>query len=184
MARAKKKSSDKTAYVWAALRISIGLIFLWAFTDKLLGLGFATCRSVDPQSGVETVEILCEKSVSGGGSPTEGFLKFGTQGPFQDFYQGLAGNGFVDFLFMAGLGLIGASLVFGVGVKVAAISGILLLMMMWTAVLPGENNPLIDDHVVYSIALLGVMLANKNQVVGLGRWWQNQAIVKKYSFLE
>jgi|AntRauTorckE6833_2_1112554.scaffolds.fasta_scaffold00088_22 thiosulfate dehydrogenase [quinone] large subunit len=178
------KTSDKTAYVWAALRITIGLIFLWAFADKMLGLGFGTCRSVDPQTGVETVQILCEKAVANGGSPTEGFLTFATQGPFEDFYSGIAGNKFVDVAFMAGLGLIGTALVLGIGVKVAAISGIVMLMMMWTAVMPGENNPFIDDHIVYSIALLGVALANKKQVAGLGDWWQSQSYVKRFSFLE
>ncbi|TMR37519.1 hypothetical protein ETD85_07950 [Nonomuraea zeae] len=29
-------------YVWAAARIAIGWIFLWAFLDKTFGWGFAT----------------------------------------------------------------------------------------------------------------------------------------------
>ena len=32
----------KQEYILGLLRISIGLIFLWAFFDKLFGLGFAT----------------------------------------------------------------------------------------------------------------------------------------------
>ena len=34
----------KALYALALARISLGLIFLWAFFDKLWGLGFATCR--------------------------------------------------------------------------------------------------------------------------------------------
>ncbi|KAB8181764.1 hypothetical protein FH610_027020, partial [Microbispora catharanthi] len=29
-------------YAWAAARIAIGWVFLWAFLDKLFGWGFAT----------------------------------------------------------------------------------------------------------------------------------------------
>jgi thiosulfate dehydrogenase [quinone] large subunit len=42
-------------------RIGLGWTFLWAFADKLWGLGFST---------------LPEKSWLAGASPTTGFLKF------------------------------------------------------------------------------------------------------------
>ncbi|HMT19323.1 MAG TPA: hypothetical protein PKD15_04770 [Candidatus Saccharibacteria bacterium] len=183
MARATAKKNDRTPYAWAILRIIIGLIFLWAFFDKMIGLGYATCRTVDPQTKEETVKVLCEKSAVKGGSPTTGFLKFAAKGPMQSFYNDLAGNKFIDVLFMAGLGLIGGALVLGIGMKIATASGMLLLLMMWSAVLPGENNPLIDDHIVYIAALLGIKWADSSQVWGLGSWWKKQAIVKKYSVL-
>lgn len=179
----KKKGDSSIARVWAVLRILIGIIFLWAFMDKMIGLGYATCRTVDPQTKQETVQVLCEKSVAEGGSPTTGFLSFATKGPLKEFYSGLAGNAIVDFLFMAGLGLIGICLILGIGVKIAAVSGILMMLMMWSAVLPGENNPLIDDHIIYSVVLLGILLVNKSQVWGLGQWWQKQSLVKNYPIL-
>lgn len=182
MAKNTKKTTSSLK-IWAVLRILIGSIMLWAFMDKMVGLGYATCRSVDPQTKQESVQVLCEKSVAKGGSPTTGFLKFGTSGPLKDFYSGLAGNALVDFLFMAGLLLIGLSLISGIGVKVACISGIALMLMMWSAVLPGENNPLIDDHIVYAVVLFGVMQVNGSQVWGLGQWWQKQTLVKKYPVL-
>jgi hypothetical protein len=49
----------KAQYFLAAARIALGWTFLWAFTDKLLGLGFAT----EPQNAWIR-----------GGSPTFGFL--------------------------------------------------------------------------------------------------------------
>lgn len=183
MAKTSKKNNNRAAHVWAALRILLGLILLWAFFDKMIGLGYATCRSTDQQTKTETVQVLCEKSAAKGGSPTTGFLKFASKGPLQDFYSGLAGNKVVDFLFMAGLLLIGLALVLGIGIKIAAVSGILLFTLMWSAVLPGENNPVIDDHIVYSVVLIGILFANKEQVWGLGRWWQKQPIVKKYPVL-
>jgi len=58
--------SDGTAYIWALLRFSLGWIFLWAFVDKLFGLGFAT------ESGKGWID---------GGSPIFGFLNFAARGP-------------------------------------------------------------------------------------------------------
>ena len=110
---AKVKNSDKVAYVWAMLRIGLGAIFFWAFLDKMFGLGFATCRS-DETGAIQTG---CADAYVEGGSPTTGFLKFATQGPFADFYQGLAGSSVVDMLFMAALLGIGVSLILGIGVK-------------------------------------------------------------------
>ncbi|MCA9348955.1 hypothetical protein KC878_02295 [Candidatus Saccharibacteria bacterium] len=183
----KKKASNNNAKVWAALRILIGLIFLWAFLDKMFGLGYSTCRIADKTTGEETVQVGCAKAVvndeGATAHPTEGFLKFAAKGPFQDFYSGLAGKSSVDFLFMTGLLLIGLALVSGVGVTVACVSGIAMLLMMWSAVLPPENNPVLDDHIVYAVVLVGVMLANKEQVWGLGKKWQAQDVVKRFRFL-
>lgn len=185
MVQAKKnyKTNDKSAYVWAALRILIGLIFLWAFFDKMIGLGFSTCRTVNPQTKVETVKVLCDKSVAKGGSATTGFLKFAAKGPLKNTYNNLAGNKVVDFLFMAGLGLVGVCLALGIGVKIASLSGILMLLLMWSAVIPGENNPAIDDHIVMAVALWGVKMTNTNQVWGLGKWWQKKSLVKQHPIL-
>lgn len=177
----KKKYLDHSAVkIWALLRIGLGGIFLWAFVDKLIGLGFATCRNA--QTGA--VETMCSKAWLEGGSPTEGFLKFGTDGPLADFYQGLAGNTAIDWLFMIGLLGIGAALILGIGVKIAAATGSLLLLMMWSAVLPPENNPVLDDHLIYILVLAGIYRTNGNQVWGLRNWWVKQEIVKKYPILE
>lgn len=176
----QNRVKDKSPYFWAAARIALGFTFLWAFFDKLFGLGFATCRDAK----TEAVTTLCEKAWVNGGSPTAGFLQFGTKGPFAEFYQSLAGNTFVDVLFMAGLLLIGFALVVGIGMRIATVSGVLLLMMMWSALILPENNPFIDDHIIYSIVLLGLLAANNNQVWGLRNWWRRQPIVKRLPILE
>ncbi len=173
------ENNDKSAYAWAALRITLGLIFLWAFLDKLLGLGFSTCRD----ASTDTVTVMCEKAWLSGGSPTEGFLSFATKGPFESVYQTMAGNMIIDILFMAGLGLIGAALILGIGMRIATLSGALLMFMMWTAVLPKENNPILDDHIVNIIALLGILAANPRQKWGLRSWWVKQSIVKRFPVL-
>ncbi len=170
------KTVDK---VWALARISLGLTFLWAFFDKLIGLGFSTCRSAE----TNVIETMCSKAWLEGGSPTAGFLKFGTKGPFADFFQGLAGNAVVDWLFMLGLLGIGIGLTFGIAMKVSVISGVTLLVMMWLSALWPEHNPVLDEHLVYSVVLVGLLLVNDKQALGCGKWWKKQDLVKNNSWL-
>src|SRR3989344_4604166 len=155
----------KIDYVWALLRMSMGLIFLWAFLDKVFGLGFTTAR---------------DKSWISGTSPTFGFLKLGTKGPFSSFYQSIAGNPITDWIFMIGLLLIGIALILGISVKIAGYSGALMLFLMWTAVLPPEHHPFLDEHIIYMIVMIGLTITNSGEVLGIGKWWGNLNIVKKY----
>lgn len=176
----KKPKGTSAARIWGMARIALGFTFLWAFFDKLFGLGFSTCR--DGQTG--EVVINCSKSWLAGGSPTSGFLQFGTDGPLAGFYQGLAGNPFVDWLFMMGLFGIGLALVLGIGMRIAAVSGVLLMLMMWSAAFPPANNPLIDEHVVYALLLIGLFKVNPNQSFGLRDRWVSTTLVKRYPVLE
>ena len=116
--------------VFAALRIVLGFTFFWAFLDKLFGLGYATPS---------------ERAWINGGSPTKGFLANSASGPFESFYKDIAGAAWADWLFMLGLAGIGAALLLGVGIRIAAISGALLYLLMWTVVLPPETNPVVDE---------------------------------------
>jgi len=176
----KNKINDKSPYIWAMLRIGLGLILLWAFLDKLFGWGLSTCR--DAVTGV--VKSGCADAYVQGGSPTTGFLKFGTKGPLADFYQGLAGSTWVDLLFMAGLLGIGLGLILGIGIKLSAITGSILMLMMWSAALWPEHHPFMDDHLMYILVLAGVYYSNSNQVWGLRGWWLKRSIVKNMPILE
>ena len=131
-----------------SLRLALGLILLWAFFDKLFGLGFAT---------------TADKSWLAGGSPTYGFLKLATYGPFASFYQSIAGNIFVDVLFMLALLLIGLALVFGIFMKPACYGGAILMFMMWTARLPPEQNPLIDEHIIYGLIFILLAISDSDR---------------------
>lgn len=153
----------------ASLRILLGSIFLWAFLDKVFGLGFAT---------------TAEKSWLAGTSPTAGFLKFGTQGPFAEIFQWMATCVAVDWLFMVGLLCIGSSLIFGVGMKIASYSGVLLMFLMWLAVFPPEHHPIIDEHIIYALLLILLTSTNSGEVWGLGKWWSKSKCVKKYAWLK
>lgn len=169
-----------TNILWGVLRLLMGWTFLWAFLDKLLGLGFTTCRN--PETNI--IEYFCNGSWLNGGSPTTGFLKFGTIGPFASFYQSLAGIEIIDWLYMLGLFGVGLALMLGVATRFASYTGASLMVLFYTAsaILP-EHNPLIDEHVVYFFLLLGFASANAGQYLGLGKWWAQLAIVKKYPIL-
>jgi thiosulfate dehydrogenase [quinone] large subunit len=164
----------------AATRIGLGLVFLWAFFDKLLGLGFGTCR--DKATGAY-MGIMCEKAWLVNGNPTMGFLS-GVKGPFAALFNPLAGNPVVNVLFMLGLLGIGVAFVFGAGMKLGTWSGSLLLIMMWLASFPIANHPFIDDHLIYAIAMYALLYANASDYYGLGQWWKGKEFVKKNSWLE
>ena len=140
-------------YVWAAARLAIGWIFLWAFLDKTFGWGFATPPG---------------KAWLAGGSPTTGFLKGTGDNALGGFFSALAGQAWVDWLFMAGLLGIGLALMLGAGTRIAAATGTLMLVLMWAAELPLDTNPFMDDHIVYAIVLIGLAMADAGATLGLG----------------
>ncbi|OGY84303.1 MAG: hypothetical protein A3F54_03880 [Candidatus Kerfeldbacteria bacterium RIFCSPHIGHO2_12_FULL_48_17] len=161
--------SGMQSAAWGLMRISIGWMLLWGFLDKMFGLGFTTAA---------------EKSWLDGVSPTTGFLKGAATGPFADIFHKLAGQAWVDWLFMLGLLLIGLSLIFGVGMKIATGAGCLLFALMFLAVMPPKHNPLIDEHIVYILAMI-VMQQNKaGRQWGLGSWWSQTGLVKRHPILE
>ncbi|MBC7746916.1 DoxX family membrane protein [Pedobacter sp.] len=167
----KTQTSVPSTRVWyglAVTRILLGLIFLWAFFDKLFGLGFATPAA---------------RAWLNGGSPTTGFLK-NVAGPFSDFFTAMAGSPVADWLFMLGLFGIGVGLVFGVAVRLAAASGIVLVTLMWLASFPLENNPLLDDHVVYASILAVIAFAAPQQKWSLVSWWVKLPVVKTLAWLK
>ena len=153
----------------ALLRIALGFILLWAFFDKLFGLGFTTTP---------------DKSWLVGASPTYGFLKFGATGMFGQYFQGIAGNQFVDLLFMSGLLLIGLALFSGVGIRIATYAGSLLFLLMWFALIPSEHNPLLDEHIVYALALWAVYKSDAGSVFGFGKKWKQIKFVKDNPILQ
>lgn len=121
------------------LRFSLAFIFLWAAFDKTFGLGFST------PSGKAWIDGI---------SPTTGFLQNATTGVLGHYFKLLAHNVLVDILFMTGLYGIGFSLLTGIGVKLMRITGPLLMLLMWAALVPTKTNPLIDEHIIYALVLL------------------------------
>jgi len=153
----------------AVLRIAFGLTFLWAFVDKVFGLGYATPAG---------------KGWIDGGDPTAGFLGKGTSGPFADFYKSLVGDFWVTPLFMIALAGIGLALTLGIGMRIAAVSGTILYLMMWSAALPPENNPVLDDHILGAITVIALALVAAGNTWGLGKIWNSTNLVRRFPWLQ
>ncbi|MEV4064727.1 hypothetical protein [Nonomuraea dietziae] len=135
-------------YVWAIARISIGWVFLWAFLGMAFGWGSAT------PTGHARID---------GGSPTSVFLT-------ESDFEALAGQPWVDWLFMAGLLGVGLALMLGIGTRIAAAIGGLLLLMLAVG-LPVAGSPF--GYIVYAIVLIGLAMANAGETLGLGKLVHN-----------
>jgi thiosulfate dehydrogenase [quinone] large subunit len=143
--------------VLAVARIVIGFTFLWAFVDKLFGLGFAT---------------PAERAWVAGGTPAQGFIG-GIEGPFAGLFQIFA-NPFGDILFMLGLLGIGVAMIAGAGLRIAAVTGTLLMLFMYLAELPpvlGGNNPIVDSHWHEALLLIIAAVTLSGDTWGLGKMW-------------
>jgi len=167
----------------AALRIGFGLTFLWAFFDKLLALGFSTGAVVDAQGQKTGIDLFSKDAWIHGGNPTLGFLKFGASGPFKGFYNAIAGQPWVNVLFMLGLLAIGVALTFGIAMRLGTIAGFVMYLMMWSVALWPANNPVLDEHILgaLSMAVLGLTLAGETW--GAGRTWARIPLVRRFPIL-
>jgi len=153
------------------LRWVLGLTFIWPFFDKLIGLGYTT---------------KADKAWIAGGSPTAGFLK-GSTGPFAPFFKSIGGAGIIDWLFMLTLLFVGIALILGIGLKIASISGAVLMFLMWASVLPkAQSFLLLDDHVIYLLLLIliGFAFTKYEDWASLSNWWKNTKLVKKVPFFQ
>ena len=115
--------------------------------------------------------------------PPRAYLGFATKGPFADFYQSIAGAAWADWLFMIGLLGIGAALTLGIGMRIGTAAGAVLYVLMWTAVLPPENNPVIDDHILGAISMVVLGLTAAGTTWGLGQLWNRNALVRSNHWL-
>ena len=163
----------------AIARVVVGFEFLWAFLDKTFGLGYATPAA---------------RAWINGGSPTKGFLSNVAVGPFEATFHTWAGAAWADWLFMVGLLAIGIALILGIGLRAAAVSGTLMMVLMWAAEWPlarftsaGEpsmsTNPIVDYHIIYALALIALAVTYAGRTWGLGRWWAGLPFVQRNRWL-
>ena len=157
----------------ALLRLGTGFIFLWAFLDKTFGLGFST---------------PAERAWINGGTPSQGFLLGdGVTGPLKPFFAGIASPA-TDVLFMLGMLAIGVAVILGIGLRVSAVVGSLIMVLMYLAEWPfainaGSTNPLVDYHIVYALALIVIAATSAGETWGLGKLWKTLPIVRTQAWL-
>ena len=69
------------------------------------------------------------------------------------------------------------------GLRLAA-GGAVLLVLMWTAVLPPANNPFMDDHLIYAGVLVLLALTAAGDTFGLGKYLSRQPLVQRLPWLK
>ena len=133
----------------AILRITVGIVFLWAGLEKAIGAGLGTWTA-------------------------DGFLQFGTAGtlgwpfvsgevaegtvfnPTQAFWAGLAGSTLISWLVPLGQIGIGVGLILGLFTRFAAAMGTLMMLFFFVAAWEFEFG-IVNQHLTYAIitAFLG-----------------------------
>jgi thiosulfate dehydrogenase [quinone] large subunit len=176
--------------VLGVARLVIGFEFLWAFFDKAFALGFGTGRLEN--GGID----FFAKGAAwfNGGSPTAGVVGFGLKGPLTHFYQTVTGYqltaagphvaGWVDFIYMASMLLIGIGLMSGIFTKIAAIGALAWMAFFYTATaIWPAYNPVVDEHVLAALLLVIIIAANAGRYLGMGQRWQRRDLVKRHPIL-
>lgn len=157
----------------AILRLATGFIFLWAFLDKTFGLGFSTPT---------------ERAWINGGTPAQGFLNSeAVTGPLQPFFTAIA-TPVTDVLFMLGMIAVGLAVMLGIGLRISAVAGSLIMLFMYLAEWPfaanlASTNPLVDYHIIYALALITVAFLSAGDTWGFGRTWKAIPFVRDHSWL-
>ena len=164
-------TSTPARLILGLLRLAVGFVFLWSFLDKTFGLHYSTGPS---------------RAWINGGTPAQSYLTGATTGkPLASFFESLAVP-VTDWVFMLGLLGIGLAMVLGIGTRLAALAGVVMLGFMYAAVAPwvwGSLNPVVNEHLVYTLVLILVPLTNAGDTIGLGTWWKGLGLVKKLPFL-
>jgi thiosulfate dehydrogenase (quinone) large subunit len=180
--------------VFALLRVAAGWTFLWAFLDKAFALGFSTGRVLNDAGSTVRIDFFGDAAWIHGASPTAGALGFAMKGPFVHFYQTITGfqmtaagptsAAWIDWVYMLSMLLIGTALILGIGVRLAAIGGIIWMAIFYTATaIWPEHNNFVDEHVIAALVLAGLFLANAGRYYGLGKIWQRTELVKRHPIL-
>jgi thiosulfate dehydrogenase [quinone] large subunit len=169
----------------AALRIGLGLMYLWAFVAQGFGVGYTNVKSTvapPPDSTApaqETYGWNFSYDASNGWitsgfqhSPSEGFVNNNTHGPLAFIPQNLP-TGVDDFGWMFALGGLGIALTFGICSRIAGWGGFALNIMIWFSSFPPSTNPIIDgEHMAFAFSILLLMWLQASNYWGVGRWWR------------
>lgn len=148
------------------VRVLLGMVFLWTFLDKTFGL-YGTTSS---------------ESWLAGHSPTSGYLG-SIEGPLAGTFHAMSGQWWVDVLFMGGMGLVGTALVLGVAMRLAAIGAVALMGSLYLTSLPLDNNPIVDQHLIYATLAVALAAVHAGDVLGLGRWWAKTPLGQRSPWL-
>ena len=126
----------------------MGFVFLWAFLDKTFGLRHST--------GAPREDGSVASSWIDGGAPSRDTSRTARSSPAKDLFASMA-SPLTDWLFMLGMLGVGLAVVLGIGLRVSAVAGSLLMMSLWLTQWPprdGSMNPVVDQHLAYTLVLI------------------------------
>ena len=68
--------------------------------------------------------------------------------------------------------------------RLAAFAGIVWMVLFYTAsAIWPENNPFLDDHIVYVIVLAGIACVGAGRYLGLGERWERTTVARRFPAL-
>lgn len=109
---------------------------------------------------------------------------------FPDLFQWFLQPGilpFVNFLNEWGQLVLGIALLLGIFVRVGSIFGALLMLLYYLPALDfpyiGKTAFLVDEHIIYALALLLLAAFQAGRVWGLEAWCSNLPICRRYPTL-
>lgn len=166
----------------AILRISLGLVYLWAFVSQGFGVVY-TNKAAPPVDAAAPTKVDyswhfsydADKGWISSGfsrSPTNAFVHNNLDGPLAFIPQKLP-TGLVDFMWIFALAGLGIALTFGIAANIAGWGGFALNIMLWLSTFPPSTNPIIDgERVTFTFAILLLMWLQASKYWGVGRWWR------------
>jgi thiosulfate dehydrogenase [quinone] large subunit len=153
----------KHALAVAIGRIAVGVIFLWAGLEKIIGEGLGTWSA-------------------------KGFLEFATSGtlgwpfvtgeiaegtvfnPTHDFWVALAGNeaamSLISYLVPLGQAAVGIALILGLLTRFGAAMGALMMLIFFVAAWDFEFG-IVNQHLTYAVVTLGLGIVGAGNHYGL-----------------
>lgn len=155
--------------VLALIRIMIGLMLVFAFFDKLIGLDSPTPQGMGMLDGY---------------SPTKDYLLY-NDGWFSWFFNWM-GQFYVvtDILVMIGLLGTGICFVLGIGKKPSVLAFSLMTIMFWMSCLPTSDMPILDYHLIYLVAMIAVYYGDGFERWGLEERWKGTWLATNYPIFE
>ena len=167
------------------LRLALGWTFLWGALDKMFGLGFDTCRTEEG-----AIDTMCDAAFFAGGSPTWGYLNFGTQGSkTAGLFTWLATDnpgdiGVADFLYLGALLIAGITFILGIAMRLGTFAGAGLMVSIYLAssVWP-QFNPFLNENLIYALVMIALAAVGAGRYLGLADTWRNSSVVERFPFL-
>lgn len=139
------------------LRVSLGWMYFWAGITKL----------VNPEWSAA------------------GYMQKAKTLP--ELYQWLSASSmlpFINFLNEWGLTLLGISLILGICIRISSSLGVVLMILYYLPILdfpyPNPNAFIVDQHIIFILALLVLMSFRAGRVWGLEKWCANLPLFAKF----